>query len=88
MTFRSVLAGVLVLTGLEAIVSSSEAANRTGGILTGIGWLAERALDPGVAAIPPRAQNKATTAAAQNTGIETVNFSPVNFRHAPVSSIQ
>lgn len=52
MSLRGIFAGVLMLTGLEAVVSSQQGAQRFGGILTSVGRGVRYFLDPTVPAIP------------------------------------
>ena len=52
MTFRGILSGSLALILLEAVLRSTESADRAGGLLVSIGNVVEAVLSPAVPAIP------------------------------------
>lgn len=52
MSVRGIFSGLLALTFLQAVLSSTKSAERTGGVLKGIGSGVYRFMSPTVAAIP------------------------------------
>lgn len=60
MTWRGVFSGVLLLAGLQAVVSSSGAADRFGGLVQGLNSITRHALSPFEPAIPDLRNRTAT----------------------------
>lgn len=60
MRWRGMFSGVLVLTALQAVVSSPAAAGRFGGMVTGLASIVEHALSPFEPAIPDLRHRKKT----------------------------
>lgn len=52
MTLRGMFGGLLALTFLQAVLSSTKAAERTGGVMSGVASGFARFMSPTVAAIP------------------------------------
>lgn len=60
MSWRGVFSGVLLLAGLQAVVSSSGSADRFGGLVLGIRSIVDHALSPFEPAIPDLRNRQAT----------------------------
>lgn len=74
---RGFAVGVLSLTFLEVLVTSSNASGAVGGALTTVAGLAQRALDPTVAAIPNRA-NWSGSQSLEQKALGYLKYLPVN----------
>lgn len=62
MSLRGMFGGLLALTMLQAVLSSQKAAERTGGIMSGLASGVARFMSPTVAAIPDLRDRKKTVA--------------------------
>lgn len=64
---RGLFAGFLMLTALDAVLSSTASASRVGGMFTGAIAVLDHILSPTVAAIPDLRHQAATAAPASST---------------------
>lgn len=62
MSLRGMFSGLLALTMLQAVLSSQKAAERTGGLMSGLASGVARFMSPTVAAIPDLRDRKKTVA--------------------------
>ncbi len=62
MSVRGIFSGLLALTFLQAVLSSTKSAERTGGVLDLIGTGVYRFMSPTVAAIPDLRERRKTVA--------------------------
>jgi hypothetical protein len=62
MSVRGIFSGLLTLTILQAVLSSSRSAERAGGVLSAVGSGVYRFMSPTVAAIPDLRERRKTVA--------------------------
>jgi hypothetical protein len=91
MNWRALLGGMIGLALLEAAVSSQAAANRAGGLLTGVSTVIDHVLSPTVAAIPDLRKHGgavATTAAPGGSTTLPADWTTAPAAPTPPTTIQ